>query len=411
MKKSIIFFLFLVFLASNTGVFAQYGDEFEMYPNYPDTLYLLPGESCDLQFGLKPSGDIWVAKSKIIALRAEWQHNMFLQKMDNISIYWQTQDLKEGTPYKLYGGTVFLNQNPGHHVYSWLADSTKGIDFLWLMCFSFDNNMPISESVSHWLHVHTVTQDTNSHYDIATNVFKSIDGIRGDVDRNGVADRLDVSIMATFSLSDKANYRYNKYGINLGLGAILFGDPCLFDAYLLNLFINDPNNPLLDKWMIGQPMSSRTSHPMMASFDSSSFGNMIYVASEGNLVQVTAYMPNGEIVVETKMSDSGNFIFEFLDKPLKFKIESVNLEGVSTTDVENYNDGDVKSQPNSFQLHQNYPNPFNPTTTISFDLPKADKVSLKILNLRGQVVANLVNSGLSAGSHQVQWNASDLPSG
>jgi len=67
--------------------------------------------------------------------------------------------------------------------------------------------------------------------------------------------------------------------------------------------------------------------------------------------------------------------------------------------------------PKEFQLYQNYPNPFNPTTKIEFDLPKQSKVTLKIFNLLGQEIADLMNKNLAAGKYSVDFNASNLPSG
>lgn len=67
--------------------------------------------------------------------------------------------------------------------------------------------------------------------------------------------------------------------------------------------------------------------------------------------------------------------------------------------------------PNSIQLHQNYPNPFNPSTTIQFNIPKTQQVSLKIYNSRGQEVTTLFAGTASAGSHKFRWNASGLSSG
>ncbi len=64
-----------------------------------------------------------------------------------------------------------------------------------------------------------------------------------------------------------------------------------------------------------------------------------------------------------------------------------------------------------FALEQNYPNPFNPTTNISFKLAVSGKVSVKIFNAIGQEVAELVNKTMEVGSHEVTFNASDLPSG
>ena len=78
------------------------------------------------------------------------------------------------------------------------------------------------------------------------------------------------------------------------------------------------------------------------------------------------------------------------------------LSGVSTV---------PSIQPLAFALGQNYPNPFNPATVISFELPAAGKVTLKIYNLIGQEVAAIVNENLAAGSYSKTWNAASMPSG
>jgi hypothetical protein len=67
--------------------------------------------------------------------------------------------------------------------------------------------------------------------------------------------------------------------------------------------------------------------------------------------------------------------------------------------------------PESYQLGQNYPNPFNPTTVISYTIPKAGNVSLKVYNVIGQEVATLFNGYQEAAKYQVSFNASDLASG
>ncbi|MCH7755927.1 T9SS type A sorting domain-containing protein, partial [candidate division KSB1 bacterium] len=72
--------------------------------------------------------------------------------------------------------------------------------------------------------------------------------------------------------------------------------------------------------------------------------------------------------------------------------------------------------PKQFVLEQNYPNPFNPSTTIKFDLSADSKVTLNIYNIKGQLVRQLLQEKLSAGSHSFTWDAKDdhaqqLPSG
>jgi hypothetical protein len=67
--------------------------------------------------------------------------------------------------------------------------------------------------------------------------------------------------------------------------------------------------------------------------------------------------------------------------------------------------------PNEFKLEQNYPNPFNPTTTISYQLPKAGLVTLKVYDILGNEVAVLVNELKEQGRYTVQFDVYNLPSG
>ena len=64
-----------------------------------------------------------------------------------------------------------------------------------------------------------------------------------------------------------------------------------------------------------------------------------------------------------------------------------------------------------YNLYQNYPNPFNPKTIINYELQITNEVDLSIYNLLGQKVATLVSERKNAGHHQVEWDASDFPSG
>ncbi len=67
--------------------------------------------------------------------------------------------------------------------------------------------------------------------------------------------------------------------------------------------------------------------------------------------------------------------------------------------------------PKTFALEQNYPNPFNPVTSIKYQLPRAEKVSIKVFDILGKKVANLVNENKEPGYYEVSFDASNLASG
>ena len=70
--------------------------------------------------------------------------------------------------------------------------------------------------------------------------------------------------------------------------------------------------------------------------------------------------------------------------------------------------------PAKYDLAQNYPNPFNPITSIGYqisDVGSPVHTTLKVYNVLGQEVANLVDEPKEAGYHRVSWEASGMASG
>lgn len=66
---------------------------------------------------------------------------------------------------------------------------------------------------------------------------------------------------------------------------------------------------------------------------------------------------------------------------------------------------------NGFRLEQNFPNPFNPKTIIRYELRKTNLVSIKIFNLLGNEVAEIVNEMKNAGEYKAEFDGTNLPSG
>jgi len=75
------------------------------------------------------------------------------------------------------------------------------------------------------------------------------------------------------------------------------------------------------------------------------------------------------------------------------------------------------SLPESYVLYQNYPNPFNPSTKIRFLVPPSKgargmmDIKLTIYDVIGKEITTLVNEQLKSGTYEIEWNASNFPSG
>jgi choice-of-anchor B domain-containing protein len=63
--------------------------------------------------------------------------------------------------------------------------------------------------------------------------------------------------------------------------------------------------------------------------------------------------------------------------------------------------------PNILTLNPAYPNPFNPTTVISYNLPQAGFVNLKVYDLMGREIRNLSSGFENAGMNSAMWDAKD----
>lgn len=88
-------------------------------------------------------------------------------------------------------------------------------------------------------------------------------------------------------------------------------------------------------------------------------------------------------------------------------VDYIEIEGVGLTSAEKQNHRFEQD----FKLNQNYPNPFNPKTVIGYQLSVNSDVQLDVCNMAGQHVVNLVSGKQAAGSHQIDFDGSHLPSG
>ncbi len=94
-----------------------------------------------------------------------------------------------------------------------------------------------------------------------------------------------------------------------------------------------------------------------------------------------------------------------------FKLIDAGIEWILSKDVPTDVEEVGTGIPETYSMDQNYPNPFNPSTIINFSIPTSGLVNIKVFDILGQEVAELINEVKSAGSYQVDFNASNLSSG
>ncbi len=128
------------------------------------------------------------------------------------------------------------------------------------------------------------------------------------------------------------------------------------------------------------------------------------------------------IIVDSMFSITGGYKWLALDSlpdGSDYKVKVSTLDG-SFVDMSSGNFTiiyvpvgvqEIEEIATDFRLEQNYPNPFNPSTTIRYSVPFQSYVTVKIYNSIGENIAELVNLTQSAGSYQVDWNASNVASG
>lgn len=99
-----------------------------------------------------------------------------------------------------------------------------------------------------------------------------------------------------------------------------------------------------------------------------------------------------------------------------YRIDAIGMNGLTTYPVGLQASGTPAVAPDNFDLRRIYPNPFNQEVYIEFVAPFSQVVELKIYNILGHPVRNLVRAQLAPANYRVRWDATDdtgvhVPSG
>ncbi|MBS1493072.1 MAG: T9SS type A sorting domain-containing protein [Bacteroidetes bacterium] len=129
--------------------------------------------------------------------------------------------------------------------------------------------------------------------------------------------------------------------------------------------------------------------------------NYIYTSVDNGNIWILLYTARPNKPVKT-MGNNSDYLYVSIGNSGLIKRPVANLIGVTliSSDI-----------PRSYLLHQNYPNPFNPSTKISYDLPESGNVSVKIFNINGKEIAEIVNEYQAAGKYEAYFDGKNLSSG
>ncbi len=144
-------------------------------------------------------------------------------------------------------------------------------------------------------------------------------------------------------------------------------------------------------------------------FDNTTGTGSFAVTAEDGSYMIEGLIPGNYTVFGDKYTYTNETIAEVDVDYGQNQYASANLVlkgGENTLSVDSDSEAPV-----AYALGQNYPNPFNPSTTISFSLPEASNVTLKVFDSLGREVATLISGDVSAGTHNVTFDASGLASG
>lgn len=131
-------------------------------------------------------------------------------------------------------------------------------------------------------------------------------------------------------------------------------------------------------------------------------GEQIALYNKTTLLDSISFPPQKEDISYGRETDGADK-WDFFSPPSP---DENNMMGV----ILNTN-GDINASITSFILHQNYPNPFNPSTMINYQLAINSKVTLRIYDIDGKIVATLVDQYQNLGYYTIKFNASRLHSG
>ncbi len=149
----------------------------------------------------------------------------------------------------------------------------------------------------------------------------------------------------------------------------------------------------------GSPTVLRSSELNNSNVDRNGFNNY-FVTDANSHYDLRIYFACGTVMTPEEYP----YLADIVPSEINHKLTVYMGSPTATPDLPNPTVGE-------FRLNAAYPNPFNAMTTISYSVPKSGPARLAVYNIAGQLVRDLVNGTVTAGSHNVSYNAETQTSG
>ena len=245
------------------------------------------------------------------------------------------------------------------------------------------------------------------------------------------------------SFANEINYKLNLTNITFTSEKTLEFDIYLISEgetkeefrYALGQYFLDVNPKFANEGTLSYSIVSTELPESMKPGSISVSGNQLrmsvnQISSDNRSYPVIPSEKPGLLIARMKLETSADK-FSGEDPELKWSVDANNFRTkivafaddklVEVTDINNHiidsdNNGDTEVEnatelPTEFSLSQNYPNPFNPSTVIRYSLFENGFTSLKIYDISGKEVANLVNEMQAPGRYEVKFEGSNFASG
>lgn len=130
-------------------------------------------------------------------------------------------------------------------------------------------------------------------------------------------------------------------------------------------------------------------------------GKTCYLNDVYNDTSYAVSFASGTLSFNPTLPAYGSAVYVLSDSIIHFTVPSLTSVSVPTE----------PTPPVAFAIEQNFPNPFNPATTIQYSIPRSAKVTLKVYDVLGRLVAVLVDEQKNAGSYVAEFDGRSLSSG